>query len=351
LAHNIDKQELAIRYLLGTLSSEEAERLDVRYFTDESELEELEIAEEELVDRFVRNELSAENALRLEKVLKYHPRLRERVEFARILAKKVPVPDYEEPVTEPAEDLPPKKDKRGPKPPWWGIFWGASTEPAPALRFAFVGAVVLTMLATVALLVVWSRLRAESQRLALEQQQRQQKERDLANEKARAEGLQAQLDKATEENKQRENRIAQLEQQRQQQEEELRRQQRQPQQSESFFTAVLHLSPGTSLRGVGSSRKPFQIPPKTQSVQLNLDVGGDSEYVAYNASVNDMNKGGTPVWQKNNVSSFPYRGSKYIRLEVPRDRLPPGSYSVAVEGLDSSGQAEPLPDYSFRIGR
>ena len=54
-----DREESAIRYLLGGLSESERTSLEEKFFADDKEFEELEIAEGELVDRYVRRELSA----------------------------------------------------------------------------------------------------------------------------------------------------------------------------------------------------------------------------------------------------------------------------------------------------
>ena len=100
MTQNSDRQELAIRYVLGTLSDDEKAQLDHRFFSNDAAFEELEIAEEELIDRYVRQDLSAENARQMESALATSPRLRERVEFARILARKV---EAHETITDPVE--------------------------------------------------------------------------------------------------------------------------------------------------------------------------------------------------------------------------------------------------------
>ncbi|HKR14919.1 MAG TPA: hypothetical protein VJT15_22840 [Pyrinomonadaceae bacterium] len=346
-----------MRYLLGTLSDEEAALLDARYFSDDGEFEELEIAEEELVDRYVRNELSAEKTRQMKEVLKRHPRLQERVEFARILAKKVLT--YEEPVPVLTDEPLPRKDKKK-KTPWWGIFWGASAEPAPALRFAFTGSVVLILLATVALLVVWSRLQAESQRLAVEQQrlaveqqQREQKERDLGILTANRDDLQARLDKAQQENQKNQTQIDELKQQQQQLEKQIQQQlqqqqQRQPQPGQQGFLA-LYLSPGTGTRG-GPARKPSSISRKTHTVQLNLDVGAEEDYDSYNASLHDISAGERYINRWTGLKSIGDGGNKYIRVEVPAKSLTPGIYNVQVEGV-TSGKTDPFVPYTFSIAR
>ena len=78
-----------MRYILGTLSEEERTRFEELYFSDDTEFENIEIAEEELVDRYVRSELSQEDQSRFEKTLAASPRLTERVHFASLWKNKV----------------------------------------------------------------------------------------------------------------------------------------------------------------------------------------------------------------------------------------------------------------------
>ena len=203
------------------------------------------------------------------------------------------------------------------------------------------------MLATVAFLVVWSRLQAESQRLVMEQQQREQKERDLETLRARGESLQAQLDQAQQENKKNQAQIDELKQQQQALEQQIQQQLQQPQPGPSLL--ALYLSPGTGPRG-GPGKKPYSISPKTRTVQLNLDVGAEDDYDSYNASLHDISVGQRFINRWTDLKSIGDRGSKYIRLAVPARSLTPGIYSVQIEGV-SSGQAEPLPEYSFTITR
>lgn len=92
LSHTKDREELAIRYLLGGLSEEERTILGERFFADDAEFEDLEIAEGELIDRYVRRELSVTDQRQFEKMLRTSPRLLKRVEFARIMARRVPLP-------------------------------------------------------------------------------------------------------------------------------------------------------------------------------------------------------------------------------------------------------------------
>src|SRR5262245_43346719 len=78
-----------MRYLLGTLSEAERARLEEGYFSDDKEFEEIEIAEEELIDRYVRGELTGTDRKEFEQTVARSPRLMERVEFAKLFADRL----------------------------------------------------------------------------------------------------------------------------------------------------------------------------------------------------------------------------------------------------------------------
>ena len=80
------------RYLLGSLSEEERATLEEKYFSDDTAFEEMQIAEEELIDQYVRAELSNEDRARFAAMVARSPRLAERVEFARVWKDKLSGP-------------------------------------------------------------------------------------------------------------------------------------------------------------------------------------------------------------------------------------------------------------------
>ena len=337
----MDRQELAIRYLLGDLSEEEETTIGRRYLSESETSEELEIAEDELIDRYVRSELSAKDSSRFEKMVRSSPRLRERVEFAKILVKRV---SSEAPVAAvtpgSAGGSKPRKQKGGGLLPWGG-FWGTTTGMAPALRFALSASVILILIASAVLVFIWMRRQAESQRLAQEQQQRQQREAEIKSQQGSNENRTAESTQAQRENEQQKNVAPEVQQQREKQPDRPL-----PSQSFAFF-----LSPASGTRGTGGPQYPtLNIPQKAASIQLNLDVerDDDSSYSLYNASLENANDNRV-IAQENNLKSFPHRGRKHIRLEVPRSDLTDGLYSVHVDGVTASGQTENFNDYVFRV--
>ena len=88
MKEHTDNQTLAKQYLLGTLSDVEVDRLEERYFSDNYLFEEIGIAEDELIDAYVRERLSSPEREQFEKVLSRSPRLSERVHYGRLLRER-----------------------------------------------------------------------------------------------------------------------------------------------------------------------------------------------------------------------------------------------------------------------
>ena len=77
-----DDQQL-IRYVLGLLSDEDAERLDEQSIVDDEIAERLQVVEDDLVDDYVRGRLSSEMSARFEMAYMASASRREKVAFAR----------------------------------------------------------------------------------------------------------------------------------------------------------------------------------------------------------------------------------------------------------------------------
>ena len=176
-----------MRYLLGTLSEEERDRFEEMYFSDDAAFEEVEIAEGELIDRYVRGELAKSDRARFEAVLAASPRLGERVQFARVWKDKLAA-SHAQPIASVADTY--KAPHTGPS--WWARLFGSSADSrVPGLALAF--GVLLVLVGGGALFAGWLRLREESRRLEAQQAVLQQRERELdqqaANLKSQAEQL------------------------------------------------------------------------------------------------------------------------------------------------------------------
>ena len=324
---------MAIRYLLGTLTDDEKARLEERYFLDDSDFEQLEIAEDELIDRFVRNDLSEEEARRFQKLL-ISPRLAERVEVARILAKRTaPQPQKEELPEVPVVRVQPRR------PSWWENFFGPAAVATPAFRPAMALALTFMLLTTVALIFVWTKLRTDTQRLAREQQQREVLERQIAEEQGRSRTLEEQLNQARQQNEEQQQQFAEKY-------EQLAEQQRQTAALIFPFT----LSPGGGTRGSGGGSGPtIKIPRGVRAVSIDLNVT-HGDYSRYNAIVRNADSGkevATPA----QLEPFTRKGRKYITLRIDANHLTAGTYTIRVNGVTSTGEAENFDDYPFQVTR
>lgn len=84
-----NNKTLMINYLLKDLSEAEAGEFEQEYFQDQAVFEQLMVVEDELIDDYVSGTLSKKNEERFEKYFLTTAKRRQRVEFAKVLLKKV----------------------------------------------------------------------------------------------------------------------------------------------------------------------------------------------------------------------------------------------------------------------
>src|SRR5215471_14273682 len=82
-----DDDKLMVQYLLGNLSEEDQVRIEDRAFSDSTYMDALEAAEADLIDAYVRDELSQAERRGFESRFLASPHRRSKVEFARDLAR------------------------------------------------------------------------------------------------------------------------------------------------------------------------------------------------------------------------------------------------------------------------
>lgn len=307
-----------MRYILGTISEEEKTRLEESYFVDDAEFEEFEIAEDELIDRYVRSELSREESERLEKTLATSPRLIERVQFARVMAGRLAP---ESAPAAPVETRSPVPEKTS----WWqGLFGFPTASRAPAMALSF--SVLLLLAGGTTLLVAYLNLREQSRLLAAQQAALEQRQRELdkqaADLKAKTDELasQFQLPSPT----------------------PAPSQQPTP---ETPTRAVLALTlPAGTTRSTGSSNS-IQLHPETSELQLNLNLR-DTNYSSYRATLTHADRG--EITYRRGLRPQVTRRGAVLSLRLPAKQLIAGDYIVSVHGITASG-SEPVDDYTFRV--
>jgi len=316
-------REVAINYLLNRLSEEERISLETAFFDDNAQFEQLEIAEDELIDHYVRNELSDNDREQFDAALLTAPRLRERVNIARALAAKTAA--YNSIQAEPVSQEIPQQQS------WWrGLLYPSLIRRAN-LAFA---TLLIVMFGGIGFLIGWLKFRGESQLLTAQKRELEVRVADLES-KNQSLASQLQVEHGQSEAPQKRG-------------EEL------PSQNQANNNlpkpqpalASLILFPGGT-RGGGSVSE-AAVNSKTQTVRLTLNLP-NADYNSYRIVVRTTEM--KDISSKTGVKPRANRSGPVLTLDLSGRLLRPGDYIVQLYGLTSSGVPEPAADYSFRILR
>jgi hypothetical protein len=320
LAEDGNKVTPAREFLLGRLSEETRSRLEESFFTDDELFEQIEIAEDELIDDYVRNEISAADRTYFEKTLLRSPRIAERVKVARVLASATAV----------------AKTVVQPLPDSWGsrlerfLNWISPMSIAGKFTYATLG--LILVVGGPVLSLEYLRLREASQKLQEERAALERQVRDLT----------AQNSQTLSER----NRInAELERQRAENargNEEIERQWDRP--NRSIATFALTLFPGGSRGSDGGDS--FSLQETPSRFQFNLLLEAD-DYQAYRVVVTSL--GGKEIGAVSSLKSRTSGKSKIVAFRLSSARFTPGDYAVDLSGITRSGQTKPIATYNFRV--
>jgi hypothetical protein len=307
-----------MRYLLGDLSEDEKTRMEQVFFADNAKFDELELAEEELIDAYVRDSLSPEERRQFQRRLTGSPRLVERLHFAQVLADKVDSSVEAEPVATP----PKPKPKR-----WWVGFF----RQQPAFGAAFATAVLLLVGGAI-LFYGWLRLRSESAQLASEraiiQQRKGELDRQSSEQRSEVEQLRAELQRRQSQQAEDQRRIKEL---------ELAQNTKVPDRS-STGSILSFILTATSLRS-GSNENQFKIDANTSSVELTLPLE-TNDYGSYTVTIKNVDTG-VPI-QRPGIK--PRSGKLVFRIPARA-----GDYTIEVSGRAPSGNLESVSNFNFRL--
>jgi hypothetical protein len=276
-------------YLLATMPEEERLELAARYFSDDELFERLKAAEADLIDEYVRGELSAEDRRLFEQTLETFPGRRDRVAFARAL-ERLPAEG-----AEPAESA--GTSLRG---------GGAGWLAAAAMFLLAVGS-----------LWIAQRQRGELAQVRSELSRLQQQEGSLANEnrdlRSRLEALERSTGGAT---RPLVGRVV------------------------SFI-----LKAGQQREGPGSNR--LEIPADAETVRLTLPIDR-RDGARYQVRLEGPD--GSELARREGSAVFPDPGGPGLTIELPAATLPRGDYVILVEEV-SGATPEAVQEYAVRIVR
>lgn len=321
MAVDLNNEKLISRYLLGELSEEEQVEIEDRAFADKEYLASITAVENDLIDEYVRHELSDADRRKFESRFLASAERRKRVEFAKALSR---VPIAEKTVVHEWS--------------WRESLYAFISGLNPAARFAFAAAMLILLVGGAWLLTTTLRLRSQLTQLQAENQsrqsQRQALEQQIQTERRRNEELNARLN--------------QEKQQREQSDESLRQLSETADQTNPPprpVIASLTLLPGIS-RG-GGDKPSLVMPGDARLVRLNIGIDPEEQYK--NFAVELRTTAGRHVWNRENLAARNRRGARAVGLTLPASVLKSGEYELRLRGLKEGGEAEDIGFYYFDV--
>lgn len=312
----VDSQaELMRRYLLGALPEAEQLRLEERFFADGETLEQIWAVENELIDAYVRDQLTGVERAQFERHYLAAPDHRERVAFARELLHAADELDADERANVPARAT-----------LHTDSFWTKLVASLRAPQFAL-GAAAAAVLLLLAggwwLINERARWREQAQaELRAAEQQKLEQENQLAQQRARNEALNAELERL----RQQPSPAAPI-----------------PAPRASVFSFLLL----PTIRG-GDEQPTLKIPSGAEQVRLQMKLER-KDYPRYQISLRPVDGGAT--WELSRVNVASRRDGATVSVNLPAARLIRGDYILTLTGVDSSGATEQVNRYFFRVSK
>ena len=318
-----DDYELLSQYLLGELSEEEQEAVEMCYLADREMYDRLLVVEDELIDAYVEGALAESRRANLERHFLNTPDRRARVDFGRAWMTYVTQQSGKQRVKSGRSQLlllPPTKS------------WSATLTIAAAIVLLLGGAWLISE-------VVRLRNRvdqAQIQAAELEQRQRETT-RQLDEERRRAAELSGGLPD------QNNNRSAVAS---SGQEDRSDQQTSSPDHGTNASILAFILRPGLS-RGSGKTNK-LIIPQGTQQVALQLSFN-DANHKSYRVVIGTAE--GRTVFNISGLKTRSRNGANTLVIPVPASSFANGDYILTLSGFTADGVSEDIAEYAFNARR
>lgn len=333
----IYKDKVIRDYLLGALSEDETERLDELSVTDDEFAARLQAIENDLVDSYTRGELSGESLERFRSHYLSSPRRREKVAFAEELGKLTD----RIALTETAEKKIP-------------IF----SQPSSTARldekkvstrrfFSFPRAVLQWGLAAAVLLILASGGWLVFDNLRLQNQVNHARAEREALEK-REQELQSQLDKQHSLDSEKEQELAGLRERLAELEQRPTEASRDGSQSPSIQQEpnIIAFALSPQLRSAGQIAI-LTVPSDADLIAIELELE-PNDFAWYRAELKSQSEGQI-VWKSGRSRARMKGDSKAVTVSLRSTLLRSQMYVIEITGISSSGDAEIIGSYPFRV--
>jgi len=300
---NAFDDQYVVRYLLGALPAEEAERMDEMSVANDDFAWRLRGIENDLVDSYVRSELTGETLRQFKSFYMASARRREKVEFAEGLRRfQLAKTTTNEPSI-----------TRAP-------FWGAVSSPWIALRLAMSAAALMIIVVAGYLLVENDRLQREINDIRVQQSSIEQRRLQLERELNEQRSANSEWQKKSEPVRSAASDIGQLK------------------------TVSLLLPPPT--RGL-SSLKTVTVHPGTDLLVLLLTLDS-ADFPRYRITLKGPATNAA-VWHSSELEAASVGEGKAVSVSLRAGLLKQQIYIAEVAGLQRGGGARIVGDYPFRV--
>jgi hypothetical protein len=314
--------KVMVRYLLGDLRGEDESRFEESYFENDEIYLQLKTVERDLIDAYVRGELSTREREQFETHYLSDPGRRQRVEFAKALARSFSRPGVRVENATARESV-----------GWWqslGHLLRVSNR-----RVVLVMTILLVVaggsLLTIETVRLRNRLgRSEADTAALQQRQRDL-EAQLAEKQRQTNQSAEDLDRNRAELDRLKRELASL----------------QEPGSKPTTTIASFLLSASLVREAGE-RNRLMIPPGASGVRMQLSIDEDV-YAKYRASLRTAE--GAELWSGPAPNRRSGRAGKRVVLTLPAGLLSEGDYILALTGVTLEGELEGAGNYYFRVVR
>jgi len=323
LSHEIPHaDEQFVRYLLGLLTEEEAERVDELSIADDDIAWRLRAAENDLVDAYVRGTLKDTDRARFERVYLVTPKRRDKVRFAKSLLASI----------EPAAARPAPAVSTSAPAPAKVLSWPQRLLAQPATGWALAAAATLFLVLSGTLLMQTSRLRNDVGTLETERASADQRVQVLQQQ------VDAQRAAATETGHE-------LERLRTQLLEANQRGNAEPRSASLLAGGVaLLLTPQTRSSGVMPS---LAVRPGADGVSFALLLESN-DFPRYQVALKDPATSAI-LWRSEKVAAGTLNHAPAVSVIVPARLLKAQHYALELSGVRAAGAADVVASYVVRV--
>ena len=335
------------RYLLGELPHHEQAEVEERLFLDSEYFQYLRMAEDDLIDDYVYEELSPDERERFDNYFLSNSERYESLRIARALRKytstnPAPIPSAS------ASDVPPT----APSYIAFLSFWHAHN---PVLRLSMATAILLIGLGGLWLIIKSIRRPGPPEPVQVQLPQ-QEKQRDMPSnanrEEQRAEtkedaGREPEQH-AGQQNQERPIIAANKEPAKPREQRQRVRESTPPVEQPSTRVYSFLILPVGSIRDQGEVNK-IDLPSDATTAHLQLPLIGDTDYRSYQATLGTHDDKSIRTWT--GLKTTTAEAGRIVSIRVPAKLLRQQTYQVKLSGITAKGIAQDISSYSFHVNK